>query len=79
MVFCLRALLQQAQRFVSISSGFRDHLQELGFADVIGAGTSHQDSAGTKHFQGAQVEFWYAQTPPFDPNVIKDKEAENEI
>ena len=60
MVFGLPANLDQAQGAVGIAGGVGQHFQEVGLADVVGAGAGDQDPAGTQHFQGAQVEFLVA-------------------
>jgi hypothetical protein len=60
MIFGLSAKLQEAQNSVSIASGIGKHFHEVSLAYVIGAGASHQDPAGSKHLESAQVEFFVA-------------------
>src|SRR5580693_328712 len=60
MIFSLSADLNHAQGPVGIAGGAGQHLQEVGLADVVGAGAGHQDAAGAQHLQSAEVEFFIA-------------------
>ena len=48
------------KRAVGVAGGVGEHFEEIGLADVVGAGAGDQDAAGAKHLQGAQVEFFVA-------------------
>src|SRR5580700_222962 len=60
MVFGLAANFNQAQATTGVEGSRGQHLQEVGCADVVGAGASYKDAAGAKHLQGAQVELFIA-------------------
>ena len=60
MVFGLTANLDQPQGAVGVVGGVGQHFEEVGLADVVGAGAGHQDAAGAEHLQGAEVEFFVA-------------------
>ena len=66
MIFGLSSDLQQAKRAVSIEGGIGQHFQEVGLADVVGAGAGDQNAAGAQHLQGAQVEFLVAAQGGFE-------------
>src|SRR5271165_2751296 len=52
--------LRHAQSATGITGCVGQHLDEVGLADVVGAGAGDQDTAGAKHLQGTQVEFFIA-------------------
>jgi hypothetical protein len=54
------ALLYHAQRFVGILGGIGYDFEEVRSADVEGAGAGNEDSSGTQHFHGTEVEFLVA-------------------
>src|SRR5216683_4636744 len=60
MVFSLSSDFHKTQGAVGIPSGFCEHFEEKGLADVERAGASNQDSAGAKHLERAQVELFVA-------------------
>ena len=60
MVFGLTANLDQPQGALGIASGVSQHFEEVGLADVVGAGAGDQDAAWAQHLQGAEVEFFVA-------------------
>ena len=45
---------------MGIEGGVCKHFEEVGPADVVGAGAGDEDAAGPKHFQSAQVELLVA-------------------
>src|SRR5580658_9193069 len=57
MVFRCPAVLNDPQRFVGILGGVGHHFEEVGGADVEGAGAGDQNPSGAQHFHGSQVEF----------------------
>src|SRR5581483_8852225 len=57
-VFCLAALLYQPQATVSVYGGGGDGFQEIGLADVIGTGASHQRSTRPQHLEGPQIQLF---------------------
>src|ERR1700678_615496 len=60
MVFGLAAHLDQTQAATGIQGSRGQHLQEVGRANVVGAGASDEDAAGAKHLEGAEVELLVA-------------------
>src|SRR5579864_6620436 len=60
MVFGLGSDLDQAEGAVGVEGGGRQHVQEVGLPDVVGAGAGHEDAAGAKHLEGAEIEFFVA-------------------
>src|SRR5438105_1762531 len=58
MVLRLSSDFDQAKRPMSVEGGVGKHFEEVGLADMVRAGTGHENAAKTKHFQGAQVEFF---------------------
>ena len=60
MVFGLSANFDQAEGAVGVKGGRGEHLEEVLLADVIGAGAGDEDTAGTEHLEGAEIEFLVA-------------------
>jgi hypothetical protein len=56
MVFCLPPHLDDAQASAGIARSLGEHSKEVGWADVVGAGTSHKQTAGPEHFESAKVQ-----------------------
>ena len=60
MVFGLASDLDQAEGAVGVEGGAGEHFQEIGLANVVGAGAGDEDAAGAKHLEGAEVELFVA-------------------
>ena len=60
MVFGLPSDFDQAEGAVSVEGGGGQHFEEVGLADVVGAGAGDQDSARAEHLEGAEIEFLIA-------------------
>ncbi len=60
MVFGLSANFDQAQGAVGVKGGGGEHFEEVGLADVVGAGAGDEDAAGAEHLEGAEIEFLVA-------------------
>ena len=56
-VFGLATDFDQPNGAMSISGGRGEHPQEIGLADVVGAGAGNEDPTGAKHLERAEVEF----------------------
>src|ERR1022692_4868879 len=56
----LSANLGQAESSVGVAGGVGEHSEEIGLADVIGAGAGDQNSAGAQHLQRSEIEFFIA-------------------
>src|ERR1700678_1989942 len=60
MVFGLASDFEEAQGAVGVEGGSGQHFEEIGLADVIGAGAGDENAAGAQHFEGAEIEFFVA-------------------
>ena len=60
MIFSLSPNLGHPQGAMSVTGSIGQHFEEIGLADVVGAGAGDEDAARAKHLQGAQVEFFVA-------------------
>ena len=60
MVFGLSADLDQAEGAVGVEGCGGEHFEEIGLADVVGAGAGDEDASGAEHFEGAEIEFFIA-------------------
>ena len=45
---------------MGVEGGVGEHFEEVGLADVVGAGAGDENPAGAQHLQGAEVEFLVA-------------------
>ena len=45
---------------MGVKCGTGKHFQEVGLADVVGAGAGDEDAAGTEHLEGPEIEFFVA-------------------
>src|SRR5271169_1734308 len=60
MVFGLSADFDQTESSVGVERGGGEHLEESGLADVVGTGAGDEEAVGTKHLEGAEIEFLVA-------------------
>src|SRR5215467_921860 len=60
MIAGLSALFYDADGSTSIQRGGSNHINEIAFAHMEGAGAGDQDSAWAQHFESTQIEFFVA-------------------